>query len=84
MLDKVSESNARFNVTDTLSVGVHSVTMPVELGGDGMKPKGKPIATIVHRKKSIVNVRAKKYCLAHALMIAIARLNNGPNYTSYR
>jgi len=29
-------------------------------------------------------VRAEENCLAHALIIAIARLHNDPNYTSYR
>jgi len=28
MFDKVSQSNARFNASDTLIVTVHSVTMP--------------------------------------------------------
>jgi hypothetical protein len=32
----VSQSNARFNATDTLIVTVHSVTMPAGFGGDGI------------------------------------------------
>jgi hypothetical protein len=84
VFNKVSQSNARFNATDTLIVTVHSVTMPVEFGGDGMKRKGRPLATMAHLKRSIVEVRAKEKCLAHALVIAIARLNNDLNYTSYR
>jgi hypothetical protein len=39
VFDKVSQSNARFNVTDTLIVTVHSVTMPVGFGGDGIKER---------------------------------------------
>ena len=34
-------------------------------------------------KRSIFEVRAEENCLAHALIIAIARLHNDPNYTSY-
>ena len=29
-------------------------------------------------------MEAEENCLSHALVIAIARLNNDPNYTSYR
>jgi len=39
---------------------------------------------MAHLKRSIVEVGAEENCLAHALVIAIARLNNDPNYTSYR
>jgi len=39
---------------------------------------------MAHLKSSIVEVRAVENCLAHALVIAIARLNKDPNYTSYR
>ena len=84
MFDKVSQSNARFNVTDTLIVTVHSVTMPVGFGKDAIKRKGRPLATLAHPKKSIVEVRAGENCLAHTLVIAIARLNNDPNYKAYR
>jgi hypothetical protein len=35
-------------------------------------------------KKSIVTVKAAVLCLAHALIIAIARVNNDPKYASYR
>ena len=84
MFDNVSQSNARFNATDTLIVMVHSVTMPVGFGGDGMKRKGRPLATMAHLKRSNVKVRAEENCLAHALVIAIAWLNNDTIYTSYR
>ena len=83
MFDKVSQSNARFNATHTLIVTVHSVTMPVGFSGDGMKRKGRPLETMVQIKKSIIEVRAEENCLAHALVIAIAKLNNDPNYKAY-
>jgi len=83
VFDKVSQSNARFNAMDTLIVTVNSVTMPVGIGGDRMKRKGKPPTTMAHLKCSIVEVRAEENSLAHEIVIAIARLNNDPNYTSY-
>jgi hypothetical protein len=39
---------------------------------------------MAHLKKSIVEVRAEENCLAHALIIAIARFEKNPNYNSYR
>ena len=38
---------------------------------------------MAHRKKRIVEVRAEEDCIAHALVIAINRLNNDPNYKPY-
>jgi len=35
-------------------------------------------------KKSIVKVKAGFLCLAHAPIIAMARVNRDPNYKSYR
>jgi hypothetical protein len=39
---------------------------------------------MTHLKKSIVEVQAEEYCLAHALVIAIAKVTNDPNYKVYR
>ena len=80
MFDKVSQSNTGFNASNTPIVTVPSVTMPVGFGWDGIKRKGRPLATMVQLKKSIVEVRAEENCLAHALVLATARLNNDPNY----
>jgi len=80
----VSQSNARFNASDTLIVTVYSVTITIEFEKDAIKQKGRPLATMLHLKSSIVEVRAEVNCLAHALVIAIARLNNDPNYKAYR
>jgi hypothetical protein len=39
---------------------------------------------LAHLKTSIVEVKAENNCLAHALIIAVAKLTNDPKYTSYR
>jgi hypothetical protein len=49
-----------------------------------LKTKGRPLDQLTLTKESIVHVNAKKNCLAHALIIAIARVDNDPNYNSYR
>ena len=83
VFDKMSQSNARFNATITLLVTVHTVTMAVGFGVDGMKRNSRTLATLVQLKKSIVLVRAEENGLVHAHVIKIARLNNDPNYNDY-
>jgi hypothetical protein len=65
VFDKVSQSNDRFNATDSLIVTIHSVTIPVGFGKDAIKRKGRQLATMAHQNRSIVEVRAEENCLAH-------------------
>jgi hypothetical protein len=50
----------------------------------GIKTKGRPLGVMAHLKRSIIEVKAETNCLAHALIIAIAKITNDPNYNSYR
>ena len=84
VFEKVAQSNSRFNALDKLVIVVRSERMPIGFGGDGIKTKGRPLAVMAHRKRSIVEVKAENNCLAHALIIAIWKLRNDPNYKSYR
>ena len=52
--------------------------------GYGIKTRGRPLSVMAHLKKSIVEVKAEENCLAHALIIAIARVENDANYKAYR
>jgi hypothetical protein len=83
LFEKVAQSNAKFNALDPLIVTVHSVKVPVGFGG-GVKTKVRQLDTLAHLKKSIVRVNAAENCLAHALVIAIAKVENDPNYKAYR
>jgi hypothetical protein len=82
--EKVAQSNSRFNALDPLSVNLHYVKMPVGFGKVALKTKGRLLQQLAHLKSSIVTVNAETNCLAHALIIAIARVDNDPNYSSYR
>ena len=84
VFEKVTQSIARFNALDTLTVVLHSVKMPADFGYAGMKTMGRPISVLAHLKKSIVQVKSETNCLAHALIIAIAKVTNEPNYAAYR
>jgi hypothetical protein len=39
---------------------------------------------MAHLKRSIVEMHAEENGLAHALVIAVAKLTNDPNYKQYR
>jgi hypothetical protein len=84
VFEKVSQSNYRFNALDKLIIEVNSVKMPAGFGRDAFKTKGRPVSEMVHLKRSVIEVRAENNCLAHALIIAKAKLSNDPNYKAYR
>jgi len=79
VFEKVSQSNARFKALETVVVTVHSVAMPARFGR-GIKTKGRPLSVMAQLKRSIVEVKAEENCLAHAIIIGIARLKNDANY----
>jgi len=84
VFEKVSQSNSRFKALDTLVVTVHSVKMPAVFGRVALKSRGRPLSVMAHLKKSIVEVMAEENCLAHAVLIAIGRVDNDANYEAYR
>jgi hypothetical protein len=81
VFEDVSQSNSRFNALDTLTIEVHSVRMP--LGFRYVKAKGRPLQVIAHLKKSTMEVKTEANCLAHALIVAIAKLSKDPDYKAY-
>jgi len=77
---EVAQSNARYNALDTLVMTIHSVKMSIGHGGNGIATKGRPLEIMVRLKRSIVQVKAENNCLAHALVIAKAKVDGDPNY----
>ena len=53
-------------------------------GLPALRTNGRQLANMAHLKRSIIEVKAENNCLAHALIIAITRVNDDPNYQSYR
>jgi hypothetical protein len=51
--------------------------MPVGFGG--IKAKGRPLQVMVHQKRRIIAVKTETNCLAHTLVITIAKITNEPN-----
>ena len=58
--------------------------MPVGFAKKEEESKGRPLSVMAHLKRSIEEVMAEEKCLVHALVIAIARVTNDPNYSAYR
>jgi len=58
--------------------------MPVSYGKHAIKSMGRPLSVMAHLKSSIMEVKAEENCLAHALLIVIARVDNDADYTAYR
>jgi hypothetical protein len=79
MVFEVSQSNFRFNALDT-TVVLHSVRVHVGFGFGGIKTKSRPLRAMAHLKKSIIEDKAEANCLAHALIIAIAKVTNYEAY----
>ena len=77
----VIQSNARFALTDRLEVHLDHVRMPAGNGRE--KTKGRSISVLSAIKKSIVTVKTAFLCLAHALIIAIAKVNDDSKFKSY-
>jgi len=84
VFSKVAQSYARYNAMDRLIVVVNSVRMPVGFRRKSVKSKGQSLDVAAHVKKSIIKVKSDTDCLAHALIIDIARLENDSDYKSYR
>ena len=79
-LGKVVQSNARFVLGDRLEVHLDHVRMPVGNGCE--KTKGRSLNVKSAIEKSFV-VKTAFLCLAHALIIAIAKVNGDPKYAAY-
>jgi hypothetical protein len=81
VFENVWQSNSRFNALDALTIEVHSVRMPVGYSnGHGTTTKGRSLQVMAHLKKSIIQVKTETNCMAYALIIAIAKIKNDPNY----
>jgi len=58
--------------------------MTVGFGKHAIKSRGREVSAMAHIKASVVGVNATENCLAHAKIIAIAKVENDTNYVAYR
>jgi len=83
LVQKYSQSNARSNSLDKLIMTVYSVRIPVGFCKRMIKSRGRPLTVMAHLKRSVVEVKANENFLTHAIIIAIAKLENYPDYKAY-
>ena len=83
LVEKVSQSKSRFNSLDELIMTVQSVRLPVGFDTRAIKNRGRPLSVMAQLKRSVVEVKASENCLAHALLIPIAKAENNPDYKAY-
>jgi len=57
--------------------------MPVGFGKHAITSRGRPLSVMAHLKRSTMEVKAEENCLAHALVIATAKVDKVPNYKAY-
>ena len=63
---------------------VHTFSMPVGFGNRDIENIGRPLSVMSHLKGSVLNVKSSENWLAHAIVIAIAKVEIDPIYTSFR
>ena len=79
--ERVIQSNKEFRLNDTVEMNVIHVSMP--MGGKRSKRSEVNLEKHLDKKKSIVRIRNEdELCMARALVVAKAKLDNNPQYKS--
>ena len=78
--ERVIQSNKEFRLTDTVEINVIHVSMPV--GGKGTKRSEVNLEKHLEKKKSIIRIQNDELCMARALVVAKAKLDDDPQYKS--
>ena len=82
-LEKVIQSNEEFRLNDTVTVDIIHVEMPQ--GSGRSKRTTLDIREYLKKKKSVIPINNKDdFCLARALAVGIARIENDPKYDQIR
>ena len=75
--EQVIQSNQEFRLNDTVEINVIHVSMPI--GGKGSKRSEVNLGKHLEKKRSIVKIRNDDdLCMARALVLAKAKLDNDP------
>ena len=80
-VEKVVQSNEEFRLNDTVNIDLIRVEMPQGSGKSKLKRKIWNIRDYLKEKKSVITINNKDdTCLARALAVSIARIENDPRY----
>ena len=80
-IERVVQSNRYFRLNDTVTVDILHVEAPQGSGRSRLKRDILDIREYLHKKKSIITIKNNdNLCLARALVVAVAKIENAPNY----
>ena len=84
-IERVIQSNQEFRLNDTVTIDINHVKTPEGSGKSKLKRTIFNIRDHLKEKKSIICINNKDdFCLARALAVAIARIENDPKYNHIR
>ena len=82
-IERVIQSNRDFRLNDTVTVDIIHVEAPQ--GSGRSKRTTLNIREYLHKKGSVITIKNNdNLCLARALVVAIAKIENDPSYTDLR
>ena len=80
-VEKVVQSNEEFRLNTTVNIDIIRVEMPQGSGKSKVKRNVVNIRDYLRKKKSVIPINNKDdLCLARALVVSIARIENDPRY----
>ena len=80
-IERVIQSNQEFRLNDTVTIDINHVKTPEGRGKSKLKRTTLNIRDHLKEKKSIICINNKDdFCLARALVVSIARIENDPKY----
>ena len=84
-LERVIQSNQEFRLNDTVTIDINHVESPQGSGKSKLKRTTFDIDDYLDEKGSVVRIRNKDdLCLARALVVARAKIENDPKYDQIR
>ena len=82
-VEHVIQSNRDFRLNDTVNVDLIHVEAPQGSGRSKLKRNIVNIKEYLHKKGSVITIKNQdNLCLARALVVAIAKVDNAPNYNN--
>ena len=84
-IERVIQSNQEFRLNDTVTIDINHVKTPEGRGKSKLKRTTLNIREHLKEKKSIICINnTDDFCLARALVVSIARIENDPMYSHIR
>ena len=84
-IERVIQSNQEFRLNDTVTIDINHVKSPQGSGKSKSKRTTLNIRDHLKAKKTIIRINNKDdFCLARALAVAIAKIENDPKYNQIK